>query len=101
MNYHKMSVFNMIQKYSGNKKYTRFVLTSVMIIVASYSLFTTTNSLAQQNSSIDNAVQEVRNATKGKIISADTVTVEDLQQHRIKVLMPNGHVKVFYKPITK
>jgi len=56
------------------------------------------SSFAQQ-SSIDNAVQEVRTQTKGKIISADTVTIDNNQKHRIKVLMPNGHVKVFYKPV--
>ncbi len=91
----------MIQRYSGKKKYTHCILTIAMIVMSSYSLLMSSNSIAQKNSSIDNAVQDVRNATKGKIISADTVTVDDLLQHRIKVLMPNGHVKVFYKPITK
>lgn len=75
---------------------------AIIVLVISLCLsLITSNSFAEQNSSIDNAVQEIRNQTNGKIISTDTVTVDGKQQHRIKVLMPNGHVKVFYKPVKK
>ena len=77
----------------------KIVTPAIMVILISFcSILITSNSFAEQNSSMDNAVEEIRNQTKGKIISTDTVTVDGKLQHRIKVLMPNGHVKVFYKP---
>jgi len=72
---------------------------STVILICFSSMFIATSSFAKKPSSIDNAVQEIRSQTKGKIISADTVTVDEIKKHRIKVLMPNGHVKVFYKPV--
>ncbi|MFV2059078.1 MAG: hypothetical protein ACC653_00260 [Gammaproteobacteria bacterium] len=68
------------------------------ILISLYAMLLTSNSHAAKNTSLDNAVTEIRNQTNGKIISADTVTVDNTLKHRIKVLMPNGHVKVFYKP---
>lgn len=81
--------------FTGTKK---LAATIVLIFIGLSSMLITSNSLAEQKTNIDSAVQEIRNQTKGKIISADTVTVDNIVQHRIKVLMPNGHVKVFYKP---
>ncbi|MFV1983926.1 MAG: hypothetical protein ACC657_10345 [Thiohalomonadales bacterium] len=86
----------MNRDYKGNYKKTAGI---VVILISLCSLLFTTISFAEQNSSIDNAVQEIRNQTRGKIISADTVTIDGVLQHRIKVLMPNGHVKVFYRPV--
>lgn len=76
---------------------------SSLAVVISFFLVVVTapNLVAKEKkiSSIDKAVQEVRSLTKGKIISAETVMVEEELKHRIKVLLENGHVKVFYKPL--
>jgi len=73
-------------------------LASTLLLISLCTILITSNSVAEQKSGIDMAVQEIREQTKGKIVSADTVTIDNILQHRIKVLMPNGHVKVFYKP---
>lgn len=56
------------------------------------------SSIAEQ-SSIDIAVDSVRTQTGGRILSADTVVQDGKAQHKIKVLMPNGHVKTFFRDI--
>ncbi len=92
-----MSVFIMSRKINGNKKLTSVF---IAILISLYAILSTSSGYAEQTDSLDTAVQEIRNQTNGKIISADTVTIDNKVKHRIKVLMPNGHVKVFYKPVT-
>jgi hypothetical protein len=85
----------MRRNYQSKKKVT--LLFNAVLISLCAILFIS-NSYAEQSNSLDNAVQEIRTQTNGKIISADTVTVDNTVKHRIKVLMPNGHVKIFFKP---
>jgi len=46
--------------------------------------------------SLDEAVRQVKRRTRGRILTAETVVRQGRRVHRIKVLMPNGHVKVKY-----
>ncbi len=52
----------------------------------------------QQGESLDAAVARIRKQTGGRILSAETVTRHGKRVHRIKVLLPNGHVKIFRVP---
>jgi len=52
----------------------------------------------QQGESLDAAVARIRKQTGGRILSAETVTRKGKRVHRIKVLLPNGHVKIFRVP---
>jgi len=47
---------------------------------------------------LDQAVNQVRKQTGGRILSAKTVNKGGKTFHRIKVLMPSGHVKIIRKP---
>ena len=44
--------------------------------------------------SLDQAVQQVQDDTGGKVLSAEQRAVGRRQEYRIKVLTPQGHVKV-------
>ena len=44
--------------------------------------------------SLDDAVQQVRRDTGGRVLSASTVSQGGRRVHRIKVLTPAGHVRV-------
>lgn len=46
--------------------------------------------------SLDEAVARVKHQTKGRILTADTIQREGKPVHRIKVLLPNGSVRVMY-----
>ncbi len=46
--------------------------------------------------SLDEAVRQVKRRTGGRILTAETVVRNGRRVHRIKVLMPNGHVKIKY-----
>lgn len=46
------------------------------------------------NVSLDQAVQQVQQDTSGKVLSAEQRAVGHRQEYRIKVLTPQGHVKV-------
>jgi len=46
--------------------------------------------------SLDDAIQRVRRETGGRILAADTVGNGGAVTYRIKVLMPDGRVRVFY-----
>jgi hypothetical protein len=52
--------------------------------------------LAANGVSLDAAVKQVRQQTGGRILTADTVTRNGNKVHRIKVLLPDGTVKVMY-----
>jgi uncharacterized membrane protein YkoI len=44
--------------------------------------------------SLDEAVARVRRQTGGRILSAETVQHNHRVMHRIKVLLPSGHVRI-------
>ena len=46
--------------------------------------------------SLDEAVARVKQQTKGRILTAETTQREGKAVHRIKVLLPNGSVRVMY-----
>lgn len=45
--------------------------------------------------SLDAAIQQVRQQTGGRILSATTVNNNGQPVHRIKVLLPSGEVRIF------
>jgi len=49
---------------------------------------------AQQQISLDQAIAQVRRQTGGRILSANTSSSGGRKTHNIKVLMPNGVVRV-------
>jgi len=49
---------------------------------------------AQQQISLDQAIAQVRKQTGGRILSANTSSKGGGKTHNIKVLMPNGVVRV-------
>ena len=49
---------------------------------------------AQSGLSLNQAVQQVRRETGGRILSADTVNQDGRAVHRIKVLTPSGQVRI-------
>lgn len=53
--------------------------------------------LAAQNQyqSLDQAVQEIKQQTGGRILSAKTVGPVGKKKHVIKVLLPSGKVRIF------
>lgn len=46
------------------------------------------------HTSLDQAVQQVKKQTGGRILSAKTKTNDGRQVHNIKVLLPNGKVRI-------
>lgn len=46
--------------------------------------------------SLDTAVKQVKQQTGGRVLTAETVTRNGNKVHRIKVLLPDGTVKVMY-----
>lgn len=46
--------------------------------------------------SLDEAVQRIRRETGGRILAADTIRNNGTITYRIKVLMPDGRVRVFH-----
>ena len=46
--------------------------------------------------SLDEAVARVKQQTKGRILTAETTERKGKPVHRIKVLLPNGSVRVMY-----
>ncbi len=49
----------------------------------------------QAAETLDEAVARIRRETGGRILRAETVTRDGERVHRIKVLLPDGRVKVF------
>ncbi len=45
--------------------------------------------------SLDSAVQQIKQQTGGRILSAKTVTKSGEPVHHIKVLLPSGEVRIF------
>lgn len=50
--------------------------------------------VASKGMSLDAAVRQVRQQTGGRILSAETITRDGKKMHRIKVLLPDGTVRV-------
>ena len=44
------------------------------------------------------AIEQVERETSGKVLSADTIRTRGTVVYRIKVLMPDGRVRVFQIP---
>lgn len=49
---------------------------------------------ATEQTSLEEAVAQVRQQTGGRILSADTRRVEGRRVHRIKVLLPDGRIRI-------
>jgi hypothetical protein len=50
--------------------------------------------MASNGMSLDAAVRQVKQQTGGRILSAETITRNGKKMHRIKVLLPDGTVRV-------
>lgn len=51
---------------------------------------------AREGVTLDQAVARVKHQTKGRILTAETIQRDGKPVHRIKVLLPNGSVRVMY-----
>ena len=51
--------------------------------------------LAQNEQSLNDAVQSIKQETGGRILSAKTIDKNGQRIHKIKVLLPSGKVQVF------
>ena len=51
---------------------------------------------AREGVTLDEAVARVKHQTKGRILTAETIQRKGKPVHRIKVLLPNGSVRVMY-----
>ena len=51
---------------------------------------------AREGVTLDEAVARVKHQTKGRVLTAETIQREGKAVHRIKVLLPNGSVRVMY-----
>ena len=51
---------------------------------------------AKQGMSLEQAVAQVQRDTNGRILTAETVARNGQRVHRIKVLLPNGNVRVVH-----
>jgi uncharacterized membrane protein YkoI len=58
-------------------------------------LFSSYIQLAQNNQSLDAAVQSIKQQTGGRILSAKTVNKNGARVYKIKVLLPSGKVQTF------
>jgi len=76
------------------------VLLSPAIAAVSASPFATqyepVRLAARDGVSLDEAVARVKKQTKGRILTAETTQRKGQPVHRIKVLLPNGSVRVMY-----
>lgn len=51
---------------------------------------------AREGVTLDQAVASVKHQTKGRILTAETIQQDGKPVHRIKVLLPNGSVRVMH-----
>lgn len=49
---------------------------------------------ATEQTTLEQAVAQVRQQTGGRILTAETRTVEGRRVHRIKVLLPDGRIRI-------
>jgi len=86
------------------KLFLRFLILLVLLTpsmaTVSASPFATQNEsirlVAREGVSLDEAVARVKKQTKGRILTAETIQRNGQPVHRIKVLLPNGSVRVMY-----
>lgn len=52
--------------------------------------------VAKQGMSLEQAVAQVQRETQGRILTAETINRNGRSVHRIKVLLPNGNVRVVH-----
>ena len=86
------------------KLFLRFLILLVLLTpsmaTVSASSFATQNEsirlVAREGVSLDEAVARVKKQTKGRILTAETIQRKGQPVHRIKVLLPNGSVRVMY-----
>jgi len=86
------------------KLFLRFLILLVLLTpsmaTVSASSFATQNEsirlVAREGVSLDEAVARVKKQTKGRILTAETIQRNGQPVHRIKVLLPNGSVRVMY-----
>ncbi len=55
-------------------------------------------SLPVDAATLKEAIEQVERETGGKVLSADTIRTRGTVVYRIKVLMPDGRVRVFQIP---
>ena len=58
-------------------------------------LFSSYIQLAQNNQSLDAAVQSIKQKTGGRILSTKTISKNGSRVYKIKVLLPSGKVQTF------
>jgi uncharacterized membrane protein YkoI len=67
----------------------RFALIAWLTLFAAWSAAAAT---------LKEAIEEVERDTGGKVLSADTIRTRGTVVYRIKVLMPDGRVRIFQIP---
>ncbi|WP_240732398.1 PepSY domain-containing protein [Dyella terrae] len=67
-------------------------MSALLLLLGAFSAFA---QAVEPSMSLEEAVNQVQQETQGKILSASTVRRgRNAFEHRIKVLTPNGHVRV-------
>ena len=66
---------------------------SLMAITASWSCETVIILAQADVTTLDDAVKKVKKNNKGKVLSAQTKTIDGQSMHIIKILTVDGHVK--------
>lgn len=74
------------------------VLQYLLIISLLFSLSAITTLSHAGDKTLKQAIQQVRKQTGGRILDATTVEIKGKRVHRIKVLTPDGRVKVITIP---
>lgn len=80
------------------KTFTTFQKAILIIVMAFMQV-----SLAagNNNTSLEEASEQIRTSTQGKILSAKTIGNNNQKTHRIQVLTPSGRVKIYNVPATQ
>lgn len=73
-----------------NKNFTRVLVASVVMAVSA----ATAAQSAATKVTLDQAVDKVQQDTGGKVLSAEPRNIGRRREYRIKVLTPDGHVRV-------
>ena len=79
-----------------NKKFTLTLLASTLLGTTAWA----SAQSAPVEVTLDQAVSQVQRETNGKVLSAEPHRMGRRQEYRIKVLTPEGHVKVMAVPST-
>ena len=71
------------------------VLFSPVCHASTYRLHGPSFQLSQNNQSLDQAVEQIKQQTGGRILSARTIKKNGNHIHQIKVLLPSGKVRIY------